>query len=64
MGVVVLLAEDDMAIDHATKTKILLTFHKRIEEEGWDLECKSCLEIRRLFDGQKFTRDRAMMYMY
>mmetsp|Transcript_41167 Transcript_41167/g.80486 ORF Transcript_41167/g.80486 Transcript_41167/m.80486 type:complete len:564 (+) Transcript_41167:231-1922(+) len=29
--------EDDMAIDNATKAKLLLNFHEAIEEEGWDL---------------------------
>jgi hypothetical protein len=51
-----------MAIDHATKTKLLLTFHKRIEEEGWDLECKPCLEMESMFltvGSTKYTRDRA-----
>jgi farnesyl-diphosphate farnesyltransferase len=31
--------EDDMALDHALKTRLLLNFHEAIEEEGWDLSC-------------------------
>mmetsp|Transcript_22050 Transcript_22050/g.55262 ORF Transcript_22050/g.55262 Transcript_22050/m.55262 type:complete len:564 (-) Transcript_22050:60-1751(-) len=31
--------EDDMAIDNATKARLLLSFHDMIEEEGWDLHC-------------------------
>lgn len=31
--------EDDMALDNAYKSKLLLAFHDRIEEEGWDLSC-------------------------
>ncbi len=35
-----LVTEDDMAIDIDTKTKLLLNFHKSIEQEGFTLSCK------------------------
>ncbi len=35
-----LVTEDDMSIDIDTKTKLLLNFHKSIEQEGFTLSCK------------------------
>jgi farnesyl-diphosphate farnesyltransferase len=49
-----LISEDDMAIDIDTKTKLLLNFHKSIEQEGFTLSCKYKQLYSRQCQGDDF----------